>query len=283
MKYQPLVSIIIPVYNGSNFVKEAIESALAQTYENKEIIVVNDGSCDEGVTERMVLSYGEKVRYIYKENGGVSSALNLGIKSMKGEYFSWLSHDDLYLPQKIERQVEALSKINNREALVLCDFKCINKLGETITDKPRKKLAEGLRTWDEALAHMLKNGSFNGCAFLIPKKALDEVDPFDEQLRYCQDALMWMNIFLAEYEVVVVNEKLVCNRVHDKQLTQTGKELFHKDSEAISAIVIPKMVQKNTYAGKLIYSYAYHNAVLGNKMVVKNCINASKGKNAQNG
>ncbi len=86
--FNPLVSIIIPVYNGSNYVKEAIDSALAQTYKNIEVIVVNDGSTDN--TEKIVKSYGDKIRYFYKENGGVASALNLAIENSKGEYISWL-------------------------------------------------------------------------------------------------------------------------------------------------------------------------------------------------
>ncbi|MDD4547058.1 MAG: glycosyltransferase family A protein, partial [Oscillospiraceae bacterium] len=94
----PLVSIVIPVYNGSNYLAEAVDSALAQTYKNIEIVVVNDGSNDEGATEKVAKSYGDKIRYFSKENGGVSSALNLGIENMKGDYFSWLSHDDLYKP-----------------------------------------------------------------------------------------------------------------------------------------------------------------------------------------
>ena len=103
--FNPLVSIIIPVYNGGNYLAEAIDSALAQTYKNLEIIVVNDGSCDNGKTEEIALSYGDKIRYFRKENGGSSSALNYGIKQMNGEWFSWLSHDDLYYPEKIEKQV----------------------------------------------------------------------------------------------------------------------------------------------------------------------------------
>ena len=80
--FHPLVSIIIPVYNGANYMREAIDSALAQTYRNIEIIVVNDGSNDNGETERIALSYGDKIKYFHKENGGVSSALNLGIQNM---------------------------------------------------------------------------------------------------------------------------------------------------------------------------------------------------------
>ena len=84
---KPMVSIIFPVYNGSNYVCEAIDSALAQTYKNVEVIVVNDGSKDDGATEQICLSYRDKIRYFSKENGGVSSALNLGIKNMNGDFF----------------------------------------------------------------------------------------------------------------------------------------------------------------------------------------------------
>ena len=112
MNYEPLVSIVIPVYNGSNFLQQAIDSALNQTYKNIEIIVVNDGSRDDGATEQIALSYGDKIRYFSKENGGVSTALNMGIANMKGEYFSWLSHDDMYKPEKIEKQIEAINQFD---------------------------------------------------------------------------------------------------------------------------------------------------------------------------
>ena len=102
----PLVSIVIPVYNGANFLREAIDSALAQTWPHCEILVVNDGSTDNGATEDISLSYRARIRYFRKENGGVASALNLGIREMRGDFFSWLSHDDVYLPDKCRNQVE---------------------------------------------------------------------------------------------------------------------------------------------------------------------------------
>ena len=83
----PLVSIVIPVYNGSDYLREAIDSALAQTYANIEVLVINDGSKDNGATESIALSYGDRIRYFNKENGGVASALNMGIEQMKGDYF----------------------------------------------------------------------------------------------------------------------------------------------------------------------------------------------------
>ena len=117
---EPLVSIVIPVYNGENYLREAIESALSQTYESIEILVVNDGSTDQ--TEQIAGAYGDRIRYFYKPNGGVASALNLAIREMKGEYFSWLSHDDFDYPEKIELLMKALLEQEDKEAIAYCDY-----------------------------------------------------------------------------------------------------------------------------------------------------------------
>ena len=132
-EFSPLVSIVIPVYTGANYVAEAIDSALNQTYKNIEIIVVNDGSTDN--TEKIVKSYGDKVRYFCKENGGTSTALNVGIKNMKGEYFSWLSHDDMYYPKKIFYQIEELKKLENKDTIIMTDLDGINENYEKNTKK----------------------------------------------------------------------------------------------------------------------------------------------------
>ena len=124
---KPLVSIIIPVYNGANYLREAIESALGQTYGNCEVLVINDGSNDHGETEREALKFGDRIRYFKKENGGVASALNFGIRKMQGEYFSWLSHDDVYSPQKIEKQLEAVLQSGNPAALVQAEYEFYNE------------------------------------------------------------------------------------------------------------------------------------------------------------
>ena len=83
-KDSPLVSIIIPVYNGSNYLKQAIDSALKQSYSNTEIIVVNDGSTDGGLTEGIAKSYGERIRYYLTKNGGTGAAINYGISQSRG-------------------------------------------------------------------------------------------------------------------------------------------------------------------------------------------------------
>ena len=107
--FLPKVSIVIPVYNGANFLREAIDSALGQTYPNIEILVVNDGSDDGGETESIALSYGNQIRYFRKENGGVATALNFGIEHMKGDYFPG-SAMTICMPRRRLRGKSALFK-----------------------------------------------------------------------------------------------------------------------------------------------------------------------------
>ena len=267
----PLVSIIIPVYNGSNYIRECIDSALAQTYENTEIIVVNDGSNDEGKTEEIVLSYGDKITYLKKENGGVSSALNLGIANMKGEYFSWLSHDDKYDPHKIEKQIEALRNLEDKKTVVLCSSKTIDKDSKVYYEAKSKFLfPDGcIVSWDEAAECIFKYGSYNGCALLIHKSVFEKVGLFDEKLRYVQDMLMWSRIFLGGYSMYYIHDQLVLSRIHDGQLTQTGKELFHKESVVMAEDIMPILIRLNGYSRKLLYAFANYNATYNNKAVVE--------------
>jgi glycosyltransferase involved in cell wall biosynthesis len=124
LKAQPLVSIITPVFNGEKYLREAVDSALSQTYQNTEIIIVNDGSTDS--TEEIILAYGNKVKYFKKKNGGVSTALNLAIRKSKGEYISWLSHDDVYLPKKIEDQIAEISQLVDKNTILYGNWDYIN-------------------------------------------------------------------------------------------------------------------------------------------------------------
>lgn len=277
MDFQPLVSIVIPVYNGSNFVKEAIDSAINQTYKNIEIIVVNDGSTDDGATEQIALSYGDKIRYIHKENGGVSSALNVGIKNMRGEYFSWLSHDDMYKPEKIEKQVELLNLYGKENNLVLCLAEHINKSSQCINEGKRNRhLKIGINEYSQVLWALCKEGSFNGCAFLIPKEAFDKAGLFDEGLRYAQDAFMWLEIFFSKYSLIYTDYVGVCNRIHGGQLTQRGREIFYKDSYYISKTVIPQIINEKNYSAGILYEYAKYHAKMNCSDVVKDCLEIGK-------
>ena len=117
MKHPIKVSIVIPVYNGANYMRRAIDSALGQTYRDVEVLVVNDGSTDNGETEAIAVSYGDRIRYFCKDNGGVSSALNLGIQNMTGQWFVWLSHDDFVAADRIEEDVRLIALWPNAKVI----------------------------------------------------------------------------------------------------------------------------------------------------------------------
>lgn len=230
MNHQPLVSIIIPVYKGANYLAEAIDSALNQTYKNIEILVVNDGSPDDGETEKVALSYGDKIRYIYKENGGVSSALNTGIREMKGEYFSWLSHDDLYEPEKIQMQVDLIREKND---IILCSGSLMDEKCNPISY--RVKTLSGRFTSTELFKHFLRGYSLNGLGFLIPKQVFDEAGMFDESMRYLQDLDMWLRILILNaHPIVCHRDLLVITRIHKGQQTNTISDIFDVDRNALA-------------------------------------------------
>jgi hypothetical protein len=206
---KPKVSIVIPVYNGSNYLREAIDSALAQTYQNVEIIVVNDGSNDKGATERIAKSYGDKIKYYKKENGGVATALNLGIKKMSGEYFSWLSHDDMYYPEKLEKQIDFLNKLRDKKVVlysnysILQDYKIIPVIHNHEMLVRKKK-------------YSLLRGCVNGITVLVPKLIFDEVGEFDSRLRCTQDYDLWRKV-QKKYDFIHMEDALSVTRLHPNQ------------------------------------------------------------------
>ena len=232
----PKVSVIIPVYNGSNYLSDAINSALSQTYSNLEIIIVNDGSNDNGKTKEIALSYGNKIKYIEKENGGVSSALNIGIKNMTGEYFSWLSHDDIYYPNKIE---ESIKFIKNDKQIVYSDYDLLYQNKSKIIKHKCKKIKY---KYDPLI-----NIDLNGITMLIKKTHLLEVGLFDEKMKYSQDYDLWFKL-LKKYEFIHIGKSLAISRIHHEQdsnniLSQKeGKEFWKK---TIIEIERQKIYNKN--------------------------------------
>lgn len=213
MTDNPSVTIVIPVYNGSDYLAEAIDSALAQTYRNIEILVVNDGSNDGGATERVAQSYGDKIRYVSKPNGGVASALNRGIAEMRGEYFSWLSHDDLYVPEKVEREMDALRGSGDSRTIVYSNFEVFSAGYPPIPIHLKQIRPEQFRYWITA------ENSLHGCTLLIPKSAFSECGLFDESLRTTQDYDLWFRM-AGKYRFTLLPDILVRARSHPEQGTR---------------------------------------------------------------
>lgn len=230
------VSIIIPVYNGENYMKEAIDSALAQTYNNLEVIVVNDGSTDR--TEEIALSYGDKITYISKSNGGVSSALNVGISNMTGDWFSWLSHDDIYECNKIYNQMidvkyARLNNIDVNKIMFYCKSSIIDADGKKKKHKFKLGNLKGFYSGAEMLSYIFKGFSIGGCGLLIPKGMFNILGGFEEKMRYMQDIFMWEKAFIYGYGLYISDDKLVKSRVHEKQISSTGINYGLIDREVV--------------------------------------------------
>ncbi len=211
MKLSPKVSIVIPVYNGADFLSQAIDSALAQTYPHTEILVVNDGSDDSGATEQIALSYGAKIRYFAKENGGVASALNFAIGKMTGNYFSWLSHDDLYYPDKVDSQIKALSGISHQRTILYGDFAIF------FADPNVVKRVTLPGVPPEHFRYFITiNNSLHGCTLLIPRAAFEECGLFNEGLQTTQDYDRWFKM-AEKFNFVHIPHLLVKARQHTGQ------------------------------------------------------------------
>lgn len=273
---QPLVSIVIPVFNGSNYMREAIDSALAQTYPHIEVLVVNDGSRDGGATAEIARSYGDRIRYFEKENGGVSSALNLGIREMRGSYFSWLSHDDLYGPEKIARQVTLLRELDDDRAVAVCRTDFVDHETKVFRGPISKLETDQLLDWKQALAHLIDRGGLNGCALLIPRRAFEECGTFDESLRYIQDYKMWLSLFMHRYGMFRGAAVDVHSRVHAGQLTQKGQDLFQAENLRLGEEVIPMLAELSDQDHNFLYRYAGYCAKYDLPALCRKCLRVGK-------
>jgi len=225
MKPFPKVSIIIPVFNGANYLRDAIESALAQSYPNIEIIVVNDGSNDSGETEAIAKEFDGKIAYFFKPNGGVSTALNLGIEKMTGDYFSWLSHDDLYTVEKVQSQIDVLSTFDKPERIIV-----YSNYQTLFVDRQQLQEIQLQMTEPNCFRYQIATeNKLHGCSLLIPRLAFSEFGSFDESLRATQDYDLWFK-FAKKYSFIHLPKALVIGRVHDSQVGLRMKALVFKEN-----------------------------------------------------
>jgi glycosyltransferase involved in cell wall biosynthesis len=205
----PLVSIILPVYNGERFVGQTIESALQQTYRNIEIIAIDDGSTDRTLTVIESLAAGDsRIRVIHQPNAGVARARNRGLEESHGEFVAPLDADDLWDPRKIEQQVRRMQEVGDNAGLVYCWWVWIDEQGKVLDRSPR---------WDvegHAQETLLQiNFTGNASVPLYRRRCLEEVGGYDESLeqqgaRGCEDWDVALKVS-AQCGVAVVPQLLV--------------------------------------------------------------------------
>ncbi len=254
-----LVSIIIPNYNYANYVRSAIDSALNQTYQNTEIIVIDDGSTDN--SKEVLDSYGERIKTIFGENQGVSAARNAGIEQCAGDFVAFLDADDVWLPTKIEKQLERFEK---EPALGLVH------VGVMDIDSKGKRLVARLDGLEGDISHelLLFNRSVilgGGSGMMIPKKVLDEIGGFDTELSTSADWDLFYRI-ASRYNVGFINEILLQYRMHganmhgnikrmEREMLRGYEKAFEADGEKLEPI------KRQAYGNlhKVLAGSYYHN------------------------
>lgn len=204
------VSIIIPTYNRAEYLEEAIESALKQTYPNCEIIVCDDASTDD--TEAVLKKFGDSITVLKHEtNRGVSAALNTCIRASDGEYISWLSSDDVYMPEKVQAEIEFLN-LNPTIGMVYSDFFYIDKHSNRGKRANVQPLTEG-----NERTELFHRNPINGCSVMFRKECLRETGYFDEELGgragYTADGAMWHKM-AHFHKIKFIERPLLYYRVH---------------------------------------------------------------------
>ena len=211
--FNPKVSVLIPAYNAMEFLPETISSILNQTYQDFEIIIVNDGSLDH-IESWAKQQSDSRIQLISQSNKGLASARNMGLANARGEYIAFLDADDLWLPAKLEKQVQILDD-NWDIGLVYTWISLIDEQGKP-QGKLRKNYAQG-NVWLELTTHNIVEC---GSVALVRRECFNKVGLFDINLPFScsEDWDMWLRI-AAYYKFGLVREPLVYYRCHSNNLS----------------------------------------------------------------
>ena len=218
----PLVSIIIPCFNQGKFLAEAIDSALAQTYRNIEIVVINSGSTD--TTAEVMARYTGRIRAIIVENRGVSRARNVGITESAGELIALLDADDRWLPDKLDHQVPRL--MASADVALLCSaYRSFTADGQsrevTVEDGFRPTLHQQM-----VFNHM------NAQTALFRRSVLRTVGMFDETLQRCEDWDLW-NRIVARAPIMGTSRVVAEYRRHPGTLSTDARQMLHASLQVL--------------------------------------------------
>ncbi len=246
------VSIVIPVYNAEKYLDECITSALEQTYDDIEIIAVNDGSKDKSLD--VLKKYADKIKIIDKTNGGTPTALNAGIRVMTGEWFKWLSADDVLLKHAIESLIQETKKLGpeSKSTIFYSNYNLINSSSNVVGQFIEPNY-DNLSTFEKNVI-LLDNYYGNGTTSLIHKSIFDQFGLFDEHIGFQEDYEFWLRCCLLHgCKMHLVPEILANYRVHEGQLTKkkVDESLIH--ANLIRNIVLGKLSVEE----KLVYTRAW--------------------------
>jgi glycosyltransferase involved in cell wall biosynthesis len=206
----PLVSVVVPTYNCARFLPEALESAFAQTYQPVEIVVVDDGSTDGSMD--LLSGYGSRVRLLRQPNQGVSAARNHGIRESRGEFVAFLDADDLWTPDKLEKQMALFADAS--VGLVHCGLEYIDEQGHPLGTNLTGRRGRVLR------AITLLDGTVvlaGGSTAVVRKASFERAGHFDLEMSTAADWDMWRRV-ACHYAIDMVREPLMKYRLRPSSM-----------------------------------------------------------------
>jgi glycosyltransferase involved in cell wall biosynthesis len=213
----PKVSVIIPAFNCARYIADAIDSVLAQTYQDFEIIVVDDESTDG--TGEVVRQYGDRVRCIRQKNRGPSGAKNTGIQAARGEYISTLDGDDLWMPDRLEKLTPLLDQ-QPELGFAYGDCYRIDETPDRIQPRTAFQIHGGARRgW--VLERLVMVNFVPSQSVIIRRRALDAVGLFDESYRIGEDWDLWLRL-AARYPVDFIPDVVAMRRQHMQNITNNS-------------------------------------------------------------
>ena len=197
---RPIVSVIVPTFNGARFIGKALESVLHQTFQSFEIIVIDDGSTDD--TREIISLFGPVVRYVYQDNKGRSNARNRGMGLARGQYIAFLDADDLFYPDKLALQVAVLDE-HPHIGMVYSHSVVINE-----NDEPMPMGWKGnLSGWIYPKILFIRHNFITTPTVMVRTAVIQDVGGFDEDLDVCEDLDLWRRI-ARRYQVGNIQQPL---------------------------------------------------------------------------
>ncbi len=206
-----LVSIIIPAYNAEKYIKEAVDSALAQTYPSVEVIVVDDGSTDG--TKKVLEPYiaAQKIVYVHQSNGGLAASRNAGIKAAKGEFIAFLDADDMFLPEKVGSQMKAL-EVHPDFGVCYSD---LNHFNDPVAGEKPSEFFHHRYSYPsgDIFAELLTRQFINPLTVMVRREVCEKYGVFDEELRRSEDWDLWLRWSHAGVKFLYLDKPLAQYRV----------------------------------------------------------------------
>lgn len=253
---QALVSVIIPTYNRAGILMASVSSVLGQTYENLELIIVDDGSADQ--TKALIESVSDnRLKYVYQENSGACAARNHGISLAAGDYIAFHDSDDIWYPDKLEKEMAVFEAVDTD--VVICKLRMKDFKGRELLYP--KRIGEGFVSFDDDLFGI-------GTQTILAKKEVLERVKFDGNLPRYQD-LDWMLRVLRQFRVYCLNKALVSYLVNADSISSDPLKMYRalrifsekypsisSDSPMVSLHILRNIIgnrralQKNPHIGK---------------------------------